>query len=50
MGIFGKKGPKTARGTINRMVEGDGRKNYHTQTNDEIYNLSGGIFGKKRKK
>jgi hypothetical protein len=50
MAIFGKKGPKTSLGTMNRMVTGDGRKNYHTQTSDEISNLSGGIFGKKRRK
>jgi hypothetical protein len=50
MGIFGKRGPKTSQGTMNRIVEGDGRKKYNTQTSDEIFNLSGGIFGRKRRK
>ena len=50
MAIFGKKGPKTSLGTMNRIVEGDGRKNNRTQTSNEINNLSGGIFGKKRRK
>jgi hypothetical protein len=50
MGIFSKNGPKTARGTMNRMVTGKGNENYRTQTSDVISDLSGGIFGKKRKK
>ena len=53
MGIFGKRGPKTSLGTMNRIVEGDGRKKYNTQTSDEsdeIFNLSSGIFGRKRRK
>jgi hypothetical protein len=50
MGIFGKNGPKTPRGTINKMLTGDGRKDHHIQTSDEIYNQSGGIFGKKRRR
>jgi len=50
MGIFGKNGPKTPRGTLRKMVTGDGRKSYGIQTSDEIYNLSGGIFGKKKRR
>jgi hypothetical protein len=50
MGIYGKNGPKTTRGTLNKMVTGDGRKNYPTQTSNEINELSGGIFGKKKRR
>jgi hypothetical protein len=48
MGIFGKKGPQTGRGTIRKMVTGDGRRDYNPGR--EIGELSGGIFGGSKKR
>ena len=50
MGIWGNTGPQTPRGTKRKMVTGDGRMDFHIQTGNDIYDLSGGIFGEKRKK
>lgn len=50
MAIYGERGPKTTKGTMNKMLTGDGRKDLNKQISNNISDMSGGIFGKKRRK
>ena len=45
-----KDGPKTARGKLNKMITGDGRRNYNNLSFEERANLMMGIAPTPKKK